>query len=159
MRKCNSITWKRRKMERKKQSTMSRGREAWQQLAASYYAFDGFPELMFVFFFCGPFSEARLTPSILWSLHQKQPGSRARSLHFPLVFLPEKRTEKAPPLPRSSAIAGALCGRDRKECRKGPRQIRTPGNVSTRALRFDKNMEQKCLRNPNRTAEEVCQHT
>ena len=113
---------------------MSRGREAWQQLAASYYAFDGFPELMFVFFFCGPFSEARLTPSILWSLHQKQPGSRARSLHFPLVFLPEKRTEKAPPLPRSSAIAGALCGRDRKECRKGPRQIRTPSNVCLRVL-------------------------
>ena len=51
-------------MEReKKQSTMSRGREAWQQLAASYYAFDGFPELMFVFFFVGPFSEARLTGS------------------------------------------------------------------------------------------------
>ena len=48
---------------RKKQSTMSRGREAWQQLAASYYAFDGFPELMFVFFFVGPFSEARLTGS------------------------------------------------------------------------------------------------
>ena len=42
---------------------MSRGREAWQQLAASYYAFDGFPELMFVFFFVGPFSEARLTGS------------------------------------------------------------------------------------------------
>ena len=75
-----------------------------------------------------------LTPSILWSLHQKQPGSRARSLHFPLVFLPEKRTEKAPPLPRSSAIAGALCGRDRKECRKGPRQIRTPSNVCLRVL-------------------------
>ena len=49
--------------KRKKQSTMSRGREAWQQLAASYYAFDGFPELMFVFFFFGPFSEARLTGS------------------------------------------------------------------------------------------------
>ena len=50
MRKCNSITWKRRKMERaeKKQSTMSRGREAWQQLAASYYAFDGFPELIII---------------------------------------------------------------------------------------------------------------
>ena len=42
---------------------MSRGREAWQELAASYYAFDGFPELMFVFFFVGPFSEARLTGS------------------------------------------------------------------------------------------------
>ena len=42
---------------------MSRGREAWQQLAASYYAFDGFPELMFVFFFVGPFSEVRLTGS------------------------------------------------------------------------------------------------
>ena len=43
--------------EQKKQSTMSRGREAWQQLAASYYAFDGFPELMFVFFFVGPFQK------------------------------------------------------------------------------------------------------
>ena len=39
---------------------MSRAREAGQQLAASYYGFDGFPESMFVFFF-GPFSEARLT--------------------------------------------------------------------------------------------------
>ena len=42
---------------------MSRAREAGQQLAASYYGFDGFPEFMFVFFFFGPFSEARLTGS------------------------------------------------------------------------------------------------
>ena len=42
---------------------MSRAREAGQQLAASYYGFDGFPEFMFVFFFFGPFSEARLTDS------------------------------------------------------------------------------------------------
>ena len=40
---------------------MSRAREAEQQLAANYYGFDGFPESMFVFFFFGPFSEARLT--------------------------------------------------------------------------------------------------
>ena len=39
---------------------MSRAREAGQQLTASYYGFDGFPEYMFVFFFLGPFSEARL---------------------------------------------------------------------------------------------------
>jgi len=43
-----------------KQSTMSRAREAEQQLDATYYGFDGFPESIFVFFFC-PFSEARLT--------------------------------------------------------------------------------------------------
>ena len=49
--------------ELEKQSTMSRAREAGQQLAASYYGFDGFPEFMFVFFFFGPFSEARLTGS------------------------------------------------------------------------------------------------
>ena len=42
---------------------MSRAREAAQQLAATYYGFDGFPESMFVFFFFGPFSEARLTGS------------------------------------------------------------------------------------------------
>ena len=47
--------------EQEKQSTMSRAREAEQQLAANYYGFDGFPESMFVFFFFGPFSEARLT--------------------------------------------------------------------------------------------------
>ena len=41
---------------------MSRAREAGQQLAASYYGIDGFPEFMFVFFF-GPFSEARLNGS------------------------------------------------------------------------------------------------
>ena len=50
--------------EQEKQSTMSRAREAGQQLAASYYGFDGFPESMFVFFFFGPFSEARLTGSL-----------------------------------------------------------------------------------------------
>ena len=49
--------------EQEKQSTMSRAREAGQQLVASYYGFDGFPEFMFVFFFFGPFSEARLTDS------------------------------------------------------------------------------------------------
>ena len=49
--------------ELEKQSTMSRAREAGQQLAASYYGFDGFPEFMFVFFFFGPFSEARLAGS------------------------------------------------------------------------------------------------
>ena len=49
--------------EQQKQSTMSRAREAEQQLAANYYGFDGFPESMFVFFFFGPFSEARLTGS------------------------------------------------------------------------------------------------
>ena len=43
-----------------KQTTMSRAREAEQQLAASCCGFAGFPEFMFVFFF-GPFSEARLT--------------------------------------------------------------------------------------------------
>ena len=43
-----------------KQATMSRAREAEQQLAANYYGFAGLPEFMFVFFF-GPFSEARLT--------------------------------------------------------------------------------------------------
>ena len=42
------------------QTTMSRAREAEQQLAANCYGFAGFPEFMFVFFF-GPFSEARLT--------------------------------------------------------------------------------------------------
>ena len=42
---------------------MSRAREAEQQLAANYYGFDGFPESMFVFFFFGPFSEARLAGS------------------------------------------------------------------------------------------------
>ena len=39
--------------EQEKQSTMSRAREAEQQLAAKYYGFDGFPESMFVFFFIG----------------------------------------------------------------------------------------------------------
>ena len=43
--------------EPEKQTTMSRAREAEQQLAANYYGFDGFPEPMFI----GPFSEARLT--------------------------------------------------------------------------------------------------
>ena len=51
--------------EPEKQTTMSRARarEAGQQVAASYYGFDGFPESMIVFFFFGPFSEARLTGS------------------------------------------------------------------------------------------------
>ena len=40
---------------------MSRAREAEQQLAANHYGFDGFPESMFVFFFFGLFSEARVT--------------------------------------------------------------------------------------------------
>ena len=43
-----------------KQTTMSRAREAEQQLSASYYGFASFPEFMFDFFF-GPFSETRLT--------------------------------------------------------------------------------------------------
>ena len=46
-----------------KNNRLCRAREAGQQLAASYYGFDGFPEFMFVFFFFGPFSEARLTDS------------------------------------------------------------------------------------------------
>ena len=46
--------------KQEKQTTMSRAREAEQQLAANCYGFAGFPEIMFVFFF-GPFSEARLT--------------------------------------------------------------------------------------------------
>ena len=46
--------------EQEKQSTMSRAREAGQQLAASYYGFDGFPESMFVFFFFGHFSSSSL---------------------------------------------------------------------------------------------------
>ena len=51
---------KRRKWkEQEKQSTMSRAREAGQQLAASYYGFDGFPESMFVFFFFGHFHHHR----------------------------------------------------------------------------------------------------
>ena len=44
--------------EQQKQSTMSRAREAEQQLAANYYGLS-----MFVFFIFGPFSEARLTGS------------------------------------------------------------------------------------------------
>ena len=41
---------KRRKWkEQEKQSTMSRAREAQQQLAANYYGVDGFPESIFVF--------------------------------------------------------------------------------------------------------------
>ena len=52
---------KRRIIERRgTTSTISRAREAVQQLAASYYGFD--PESMRVFFF-GPFSEAQLTGS------------------------------------------------------------------------------------------------
>ena len=57
----NTNTGKRRIMKKEeKQTTMSRAREAEQQLAANYSGFAGFPEFMFVFFF-GPFSEARLT--------------------------------------------------------------------------------------------------
>ena len=41
----------------------ARGKLGSSWLLASYYGFDGFPEFMFVFFFFGPFSEARLTGS------------------------------------------------------------------------------------------------
>ena len=47
----------------KKNNRLCRAREAEQQLAANDSGFDGFPEPMFVFFFFGPFSEARLTGS------------------------------------------------------------------------------------------------